>query len=389
MRPENAAPALEVMSRFAIAPEWLLYLPPTMAPVPASTVDGLLEHPADAFEAYRREGVDRVVCEEKHMGSRAVVVVAKDADAARRHFGERGTRTGVVYTRTGREFFPGELGEALVERVTAAVAGAGLFDELDADWIALDAELLPWSAKAQGLLRSQYAQVGAAARAAMPPALAALDAAAARGVDVAEVRDRFGVRASNAAAFTAAYRQYCWPTDGLNGVELAVFQVLANNGASHEERPHEWHMAISDRLVDADSKLFRPTRRVFADLASEQECADAAQWWQDMTAAGGEGMVVKPADNLNRDRTKPAQPGIKVRGAEYLRIIYGPDYLDPATLATLKSRSVGRKRSLASREYALGVEGLERAAAGEPTWRVHECAFAVLALESEPVDPRL
>src|ERR1035437_10243714 len=76
-------------------------------------------------------------------------------------------------------------------------------------------------------------------------------------------------------------------------------------------------------------------------------------------------------------------------GREYLRIIYGPDYTDPAQLARLRQRAVGHKRSLALREYALGLEALDRVARGEPLWRVHECVFAVLALESEPVDPRL
>jgi len=389
VRPENAAPALEVMSRFAIAPSWLIYLPPTMAPVEASAVEGVLEHPNEAFQAFRKHKVERVVCEEKHMGSRAVVVIARNVSAARRRFAERGERTGVVYTRTGREFFAGDLGAELVRRITAAVEGAGLFDELDTDWLALDAELLPWSAKAQGLLRAQYAQVGAAARASMPVALAALDGAAVRGVDVGALRDRIANRDANAQRFVDAYRRYCWPVDGLEGVQLAVFQVLAAEGATFEEREHSWHMDIADRLVSADGALFRTTRRTYASLDSPEECAAASDWWEEMTASGGEGMVVKPALNLDASRAQPTQPGLKVRGAEYLRIIYGPDYLDADHLKTLKKRSVGRKRSLAAREYALGIEGLRRAAAGEPLWRVHECAFSVLALESEPMDPRL
>ncbi len=389
VRPENAAPALEVMSRFAIAPSWLIYLPPTMAPVEASAVDGVLEHPTEAFSAFRKHKVERVVCEEKHMGSRAVVVIARNQEAARRRFAERGERTGVVYTRTGREFFAGELGVELVRRITAAAEGAGLFDELDTDWLALDAELLPWSAKAQGLLRAQYAQVGAAARASMPVALAALDGAAGRGVDVGALRDRIANRDANAQRFVDAYRRYCWPVDGLEGVQLAVFQVLAAEGATFEEREHSWHMDIADRLVSADGPLFRTTRRTYASLDSPEECAAASAWWSEITASGGEGMVVKPALNLDTSRAQPTQPGLKVRGAEYLRIIYGPDYLDADHLKTLKKRAVGRKRSLAAREYALGIEGLRRAAAGEPLWRVHECAFSVLALESEPMDPRL
>ncbi|MFN3866036.1 MAG: polynucleotide kinase-phosphatase [Demequina sp.] len=389
VRPENAAPALEVMSRFAVPPQWLLYLPPTMTPVPASSVEGILEHPADAFDAFARDGVARVMCEEKHMGSRAVAVIARDAEVAQRRFGEHGERTGAVYTRSGRDVFAGALGAELVDRIRQGVEAAGIFDELATDWVALDMELLPWSAKAQGLLRAQYAQVGAASRASLPAASAVLEAASARGLDVAALAARTGLRDANARAFVEAYRRYCWPVEGLDGVRVAPFQVLATEGATYEGRPHSWHMDIADRLVAASPSLFHPTRRVEVDLQDDGARASAVQWWEELTAGGGEGMVVKPAANLDPDRAKPTQPGIKVRGPEYLRIIYGADYLDPENLARLKGRTVNRKRSLALREYAVGIEGLRRAAAAEPLWRVHQCAFAVLALESEPVDPRL
>jgi hypothetical protein len=89
------------------------------------------------------------------------------------------------------------------------------------------------------------------------------------------------------------------------------------------------------------------------------------------------------------DARRFVQPGLKVRGREYLRIIYGPDYTEPETLERLRDRSLGRKRSLATREHVLGLEALDRLTAGEPLWRVHQAVFAVLALESEPVDPRL
>jgi protein phosphatase len=376
VRAENAAAAIEVMSRFAIAPQRLLYLPPTMSPVATSALPGLLEHPAEAFAYYRGEGVAEVVCQEKHMGSRAVALVRTDG-------------TGAVHTRTGRSFFGPELTSALLGRLCEAVRAAGLFDELGSDWVLLDAELLPWSAKAEDLIRSQYAAVGAAARAALPAAVAVLEQAAARGLEVGELLDRQGGRADDAAAFTAAYRRYCWPTDGLTGVSIAPFQVLAAAGATFAGRPHAWHLAQADRLVAADPELVRPTAHRFVDVpdpASEQAATD---WWTALTEAGGEGMVVKPAANLTMGRRGYVQPGLKVRGREYLRIIYGPDYTRPENLDRLRDRSLGRKRGLAQREYALGLEALERVARGEPLWRVHECVFAVLALESEPVDPRL
>ncbi len=389
VRGENAAAALEVMSRFAIDPRWLLYLPPTMSPVATSTRPGLLEHPEQAFDAFRVEGVDAVVCEEKHMGSRAVVLVCRSLDAARARFGAPGEQIGAVWTRTGRPFFGEALTAELVERLRAAVESAGLFDELGASWLLLDAELLPWSAKAGQLLRDQYAAVGAAARAALPVAGDVLAQAAASGRDVADLLERTRSRAANADAFSEAYRRYCWPTDGLAGVRIAPFQLLASDGATFHRQPHAWHLDRADRLVASDPELLAPTRRTFVHTTDPDSVASATQWWSELTEAGGEGMVAKPAGNLTRGRKGLVQPGLKVRGREYLRIIYGPDYTEPAHLDRLRSRGFGHKRSLALREYGLGLESLDRAAHGEPLWRVHECVFAVLALESEPVDPRL
>ncbi|MEU3448119.1 polynucleotide kinase-phosphatase [Streptomyces thermolilacinus] len=391
VREENAAAALEVMSRFAVDPRLVPYLPPTMAPTPTSALDGYLEHPAEAFAAYAADGVGRVVCEEKHMGSRAVVLVCRDAAAARERFGVDGP-TGSLYTRTGRPFFPdGATTETVLDRVRAAVTAAGLWDELDTDWLLLDAELMPWSLKAGGLLRSQYAAVGAAAGASLPGATAALEAVAARGVDVSALLERQRERAADAAAFTDAYRRYCWPTDGLDGARLAPFQILAARGRALAGLPHDEQLALIDRLVAADGTgLLRGTVRLLVDTGDEASVRAGVDWWLELTGAGGEGMVVKPLGALARDGAgRLVQPGVKCRGREYLRIVYGPEYTRPENLRRLRSRSLGHKRSLALREYALGLEALDRLAAGEPLWRVHEPVFAVLALESEPVDPRL
>ncbi|MCI2416352.1 polynucleotide kinase-phosphatase [Saccharopolyspora sp. K220] len=385
VQPERAAAALEVMSRFAIDPRWLLYLPPTMAPVATSDRPDVLEHPEEAFAGYRAVGVQHVLCEEKHMGSRAVVLVCRDSSAAR--FGIDGS--GSVHTRTGRPFFAPDQTEELLSHVRAAATSAGLWEELSTDWLLLDAELMPWSAKAGGLIVNQYASVGAAAGAALPVAFDALTAAAQRGVDVAELRDKTGARIANADAYREAYRRYCWPTDGLAGVRLAPFQVLATEGRTYHDQEHSWHLALADRLVAVDPELFTTTRRLAVDTADPTSTAAGTAWWTELTEGGGEGMVVKPAANLTKAQRGLAQPGVKVRGREYLRIIYGPDYTEPMHLDRLRQRGLGRKRGLATREYALGIEGLERVARGEPLWRVHECVFAVLALESEPVDPRL
>ncbi|MFD6115356.1 polynucleotide kinase-phosphatase [Streptomyces yangpuensis] len=397
VREENAAAALEVMSRFAVDPRLVPYLPPTMAPTATSREDGYLEHPAEAFAQYRHDGVDRVVCEEKHMGSRATVLLCKDADAARDRFGVDGP-TGSVYTRTGRPFFHDpEVTEEVLARLRAAVTGAGLWEELRTNWLLLDGELLPWSLKSGGLLRNQYAAVGAASRTVFPGAVAALEAAVARGVDTGALLERQRARAADATAFTEAYRRYCWTTDGLDGVRFAPFQLLAAAGRSLAAVPHDEQLAWLDRLVEADDPgtpggtgLLRRTARILVDTGDEASVRAGTDWWLELTAAGGEGMVVKPLRAYARDgKGRLVQPGVKVRGREYLRIIYGPEYTRPDQLERLRERFLGHKRSLALREYALGLEALDRLAAEEPLWRVHEPVFAVLALESEPVDPRL
>ncbi|MFC5655885.1 polynucleotide kinase-phosphatase [Streptomyces nogalater] len=391
IREENAAAALEVMSRFAIDPRLLPYLPPTMAPTATSRADGYLEHPEEAFAQYARDGVARVVCEEKHMGSRAVALVCRDAETARRRFGADGP-TGSLYTRTGRPFFDDEpMTEEILGRLCTAVTDAGLWDELATDWLLLDAELMPWSLKAGGLLRGQYAAVGAAAGAAFPGALAALEAAGGRGADVGALLDRQRERAADATAFTAAYRRYCWPTEGLDGVRLAPFQLLAVQGRSLAALPHDEQLALIDRMVEYDGTgLLHTTRRLYVDTGDPESVRAGVDWWLEMTGRGGEGMVVKPLGALVRDGDgRLVQPGIKCRGREYLRIIYGPEYTRPDNLARLRQRFLNHKRSLALREYALGLEALDRLADGEPLWRVHEAVFGVLALESEPVDPRL
>lgn len=375
---DNAAAALEVMSRFAVDPRWLICLPPTMAPAATATQEDFLEHPETAFDEYAAAGVTEVVCEEKHMGSRAVAVITRDAAAAERRFGVPGD-TGVIFTRTGRPFFPDpSLNDRFLDRLRAAVVP--LFDELDTDWLALDGELLPWSAKALPLIKDQYASVGAAASAALPEVAAALARAGARGLDVAALAERMDRRRANAEAYREAYGHYVRPSHGLDGVTYAPFQLLAAEGrALALDQTHRWHL---ERIAALTDPMITRTRHRFVELHSAEQRAEAVRWWLELTAAGGEGMVVKPVMP-----TSGMQPGLKVRGREYLRIIYGPDYTDALDL--LRHRGLGRKRHLAAKEHGLGLEALTRFVAGEPLWRVHQLVFAVLALESEPVDPRL
>jgi len=389
VREENATAALEVMSRWAIDPRWLIYLPPTMSPPATSSREGYLEHPDEAFDYYRKEGLDAVVCERKHMGSRAVAVVCRAPEVARARFGVVEPRLGAIYTRTGRPFFEESLEDRVLERIGAAIGRAGLWDELSTDWLCLDAEIMPWSFKAVELLRGQYASVGAAARAGLADTLEALRHAASRGVETEALEAHTAERLRNARAFVDAYRGYCWPYEGIDDLAIAPFHVLASEGAVHADRPHSWHLDTIARIAEADEVLLRPTEALQVDLTSPASVSSAVAWWEESTAGGSEGMVVKPAEFLARGRRGLVQAAIKCRGRAYLRLIYGPDYLRPEHLEKLKDRKVGRKRSLAHREQALGIQALESFVARRPLRHTHACVFAILALESEPVDPRL
>jgi polynucleotide kinase-phosphatase len=391
VREENAVAALEVMSRFALNPKWLLYLPPTMSPTETSELPDLLEHPAEAFAYYQRQGVERVVCEEKHMGSRVVVVLGRDEAAIQRRLGVVGEGIGKCYTRTGRNFFTDEaLETAFLTRLRDALTAAGFWEKFATNWVCLDAELLPWSAKAQELVKSQYAAVAAAATAALPQAELALGAAATRGLPgAAELLARTTARREAATAYADAYRRYCWPVQSLDDLKLAPFHLLATEGHTYFDRDHAWHMETLRALSLADPRLLRATPYRVVDLTNPAEIEAATDWWLALTASGGEGMVVKPYDFIPKTGRSLIQPALKCRGREYLRIIYGPDYLLPGNLERLRQRNVKGKRNLALREFALGVEGLERFVARQPLRLVHQCVFAVLALESEPIDPRL
>jgi len=387
---ERSSAALEVMSRFAVDPRWLVHLPPTMAPAASSGRDGYLEHPDEVFSYFRKAGVDEVVVQEKHMGSRAVLIVARSADATHERFGIANAEAGVIVTRTGRPFFAeAALNGALLDRVRAAAAATGLWDRLSTDWLILDAEVLPWSAKAAALIQQLYASTGAAGTAALDAAASLMAGAMGRGVDVEALAARTAGRAGHVAAFIEAYRQYCWEVDGIDGIKVAPFQILAAEGEVLARRPHRWHLEQIDALVDQEPGTLRRTDRRFVDLGDDAAAQQATDWWHSLTADGNEGVVVKPAEPIVTTGRGFVLPGVKCRGRGYLRIIYGPEYLEPANLERLRQRSLGRKSSLARREFALGIEALDRFVANEHLARVHECVFGVLALESEPIDPRL
>jgi protein phosphatase len=404
-----------------------------MSPCESAPEGDLLERPEEAFAYYRDRGVSWVVCEEKHMGSRLIAVACRDEQAAFERFGVRSS-VGACYTRLGRPFFPNrDVEKSVLNEIRAAMDRNGLWDKLQTNWICLDCELMPWSAKASGLLQRQYAGTGRAGRMTLRAETHELVMASSRGwvegrndpavqepdqQTLKEMAGRWHCREAMMEQYVEAYRRYCWPTDGLKGLKLAPFHIMATEGQVHVDRSHLWHMARAKELAAA-SELIVPTNFRYVTLDGQfphgTDIPDgtdipvvttegASAWWHEMTTkmteagdvADVEGMVVKPIDFTPPQDSRPMrdprvagliQPALKCRGREYLRIIYGPEYT--AQLEKLRKRGLGTKRRAAIQEFALGIEGLERFVRKEPLSRVHECAFAVLALECEPLDPRL
>jgi protein phosphatase len=389
---ENNAAALEVLSRFSVDPRWLIYLPPTMSPCETAADPDYLEHPREALQYYRSQGLNEVICQEKHMGSRAVVVVCRSAAVALQRFGVSGETPGCIYTRTGRAFFKDSaLETAFLERLIHTLTQAQWWERFESDWFCLDAELLPWSAKAQELIYQQYAAVGASGQAALAQTNALLRQTQARlpAFDVSALLARFEARQTMVQAFAQAYRPYCWPVSQLDDYKLAPFQILASEGKVYSDSSHLWQIETLAELAQVDPGLFKATAWKIVKLDQPESVQAALDWWFALTESGGEGMVIKPLQVVSQGSKGYVQPGVKCRGREYLRLIYSPEYTLPEHLARLKKRGLGAKRSLALREFALGQEALERFVARAPLREVHRCVAGLLALESEPVDPRL
>ena len=401
---QHTAAALEAMSRFAADPHWLIYLPPTMSPCETSKLDGYLEHPVEAFAYYRNKDIHKVICEKKHMGSRAVIVLCRRPAVAQKRFGITDGSRGIIYTRTGRHFFDDRSLENLIlDRLNHVLTEKGFWNDFETDWVCLDTELMPWSEKAQALLQQQYAPVGRAGRDVLSAAVNALSQVCERrnvafdvgsevsgqNVEPTNLLTRYKEKLTALNGYVDAYREYCWTVKQPDDLRIAPFHLLATEGQVFSDRTHIWHMETIKRYCTSVDPMFIATDYIEVNTDDDNSVQRGIDWWMHLTENGGEGMVVKPENFISHRDTELLQPAVKCRGVEYLRIIYGPEYLMPEHLKRLKNRSLTRKRSLALREFALGMEALERFVRKEPLYRIHECVFGVLAFESEPVDPRL
>ncbi|MGW8957420.1 polynucleotide kinase-phosphatase [Paenibacillus sp. NPDC055715] len=382
---ELAKSAIDTVSHVTVPMEELVYIPPTMSPAPmVSTEEGYLEHPREALAYYRGQGVQTMVAEKKHMGSRAVLLLFKNEQAAVEYVGY--PTLGTIYSRSGRAFFEPGIGKQVLAKLNHDLQNAGYFERNRTEFVLLDAEIVPWNLKARELIASQYAHVGEAALLDRSKLINKLYQAKAGGREVGDWLEEMERKYANAVMFQEAFQKYCWDVDGLDEIRIAPFHTLAHSEKAFFDQSHVWHMEQNRELAGMSSLFMETEYRVITDEASEEE---VIRWWSEMTEDGHEGIVIKPERFLMKNRDKLIQPAIKVRGRKYLHIIYGMDYLVPEHLKRLKQRRTGKKERHALMEGALGMESVERFVRKDTVEHIHECVLAALSLESEPVDPRL
>ncbi|WP_019913350.1 polynucleotide kinase-phosphatase [Paenibacillus sp. HW567] len=385
VRGEFVKAAIDSVSHYTIPMEELIYIPPTMSPAPmVSANEDYLEHPREAIAYFRSQGVETMVAEKKHMGSRATLLLFRDEQAAVAYVGR--PTLGTIYTRTGRAFFDKETERNVLSRLNTDLHRADYFTRYNTELLLLDAEIIPWNLKARELIATQYAHVAEAAELDRGHLLKKLREAGNAGRDVSGWVQEMEGKLKSARIFREAFQQYCWDTSGLDGVRIAPFHTLAHSGQTFFDHTHLWHMEHGRELAKLSPLFMETEYRVITCGADD---ADVIRWWEELTEDGHEGIVIKPETFIARSGKSMIQPAIKIRGRKYLHIIYGIDYLLPDNLARLKQRKTGKKERHALMECALSVESVERFIRKEPLERVHECVLAALSLESDPVDPRL
>ena len=385
----NVKSVIELTSTKTAPVEEMIYIPPTMSPTPkTSSLPDYLEHPLDAMDYYKKHGVQQVICEKKHMGSRAVITLFKDQETGMEYFGK--PCLGSILSRNGVRFFSQNDEMNLLQRLRDDLLP--YFESHNTSLLVLDSEIMPWNLKATGLLNKQYDVTANSALLSRQTYVTVLEELQSRQGQMDMVRlEAAKEKLENAQKFKSAYEFYCWNADAksLEGVQIAPFHILAFSGESHFDKTHLWHMEQVNKL-STYSNLLITTEYKLLSLNDEIGINETISWWEDMTKNGHEGMVVKPLQFISRnDKGDVIQPAIKVRGREYLRIIYGMDYLEPTHLEILKKRTAQNKMKNALKEFYLSMESINRFIEKESLDRIHECVLASLSYENDAMDPRL
>ncbi|MDF2880165.1 MAG: polynucleotide kinasephosphatase [Clostridiaceae bacterium] len=384
IHPKNVQSALDEISFRLMPTNVLPYIPPTISPCRTSKNIDFLEHPIEAIEEYKSLGAKRLIAELKHMGSRSTIIVFKDKEKAIEFTNQQ--EEVIIYSRTGKKFFNEKENETISLRIKAILNSIDYFNRFDTGFVIIDAEILPWNAKGEGLLFNQYLPV-------LDSALALNTKLYENLKDTPIIKEEMLKEVENNLTNINKYKQqlenYCWDTN-IENIKIAPFHLLAHEGKTFFDKEHEWHLNHFNMFAENEDNLFIKTPYVLIDLTKEESISNSIKFWDELTSKGYEGFILKTEYFLeHNDQGELILPMMKVRGKDYLRIIYGINYDNPTVIAKLKNRSLSRKRSLHYRELLLGVEALKRFSNGEDFQTWHEYILTILCMTNEVVDHRL
>ena len=361
---ESTASTIEALSRLTVDPRWMFYLPAETATLQSERIDGDLEHPKFILDYYRNEGISKLIVETNQMGSRAVVVICRDDEAAQKRFGIKAP--GCIYTRKGKPF----LNDAseLLHQFREALCRADFWKRFETGWVCLEGQVMPWSAKAGGLIEghSEVLHAGEAMYSAASPVLSHFGD-----------ESRLGAGKESFRRYRVLYERYAGEVG--SAITFAPFHLIATEGRSFFGMSHLWQMQTLSSLSRTAGAPFSETPYRFITLDEAPKVKECIDWWSRIP-----GVVIKPLPFVPKGKRGLAQPAFMCRGREYLRFVYGPEYDLPENRLWLSSREAlahrKNKRRKVLKQLALSIEGVERFVSKEPLGRIEECVRGVLAL---------
>jgi protein phosphatase len=387
IREESSIATLEILSRFVVNPRWLIYLSPTISPGVTSRRPDILEHPSDIFSYYQRCGVPQVLCQEKHTGSPVVFILCKTKEVAQKRFNTE--EQGICYNALGQRILSPSQEEYSLNRLLQLCHHSKLWEELQSDWLCIEGVLCPYSQERS--LYSQHFPLSAIAHYTYEKIQKSLEKAQLQGARVQGLSKYYQERTEMVSHYQEKIHESFLPPIPFESFHFAPLHLLASEGQVHYQQTHLWHLQQFQKLLSSekqlglDKPLLKSTPFLAVDLTNPTSESNAIQWWQDeILAQNRDGVVIKSSTFVPQGKHWKIQPALKCRTPEYLRLLYGPEYTLQKNLKRLSYRKLTNKRILALKEFALGLEALERFVQNRPFSKVHECIAGILALESEP-----
>ena len=376
--------AIDAISFKLLPMEVLPFIPATISPCKASNIDDFLEHPRQAFDEYTKMGAKKIIGELKHMGSRAVILAFENEEAALKYTNQ--SKTTIIYTRRGLSFFKGSDEEYICSKIQNLLRATNYYKKHNTGFVLMDAEILPWNAKGMGLLSNQYLPVLDSSKSLNENIIKSLS-----GVENLDyIKEEVIKNLDNIEKYKEQLENYCWDTN-ITNIKIAPFHLLAHEKKTFFDKPHEWHLNHFNEIIDLkENDLFIKTPYVIVNLDSEDSKKKAIDFWLDITSKGYEGVMFKSETFVEKNADgKTILPMMKVRGKDYLRIIYGINYNDKKYLDKLRYRNVSKKRFLHYTEMSLSIESIKLFSNGEPFNKWHDYIFASICLGNMATDHRL